>query len=325
MSPASSPPQVSIILPTFDRLHFLKAAIDSVFAQTFEDWELIVADDGSGAETRAYLNTLRGVARVRLIWLEHRGNPGSVRNRALEEARAPYVAFLDSDDLWLPLKLERQLAAMRAHGDRGWSYTEFIRVDPAGASIDFQRNPNRVLHEGRIVEPLLRLTAGIAMPTVMVKKELLNSAGAFDERLEMHEDYELWLRLALLSEVTVIRQPLACVRRHGEHFSSSGVRAYEARCRVLDKMREAIGDPRESAVLESEWVRSSASLALANAVAGDRRAMWQSLANGWNRSWRNPGWYPRAARAVARSFAPSWLVSTVRGRRHSTSLQVRDR
>ena len=315
----STAPLVSIILPTFDRLQYLKPAVDSVVSQTFADWELIVADDGSGAETRAYLSALQCMPRVKVVWLEHQGNPAVARNRALREARAPYVAFLDSDDLWMPSKLELQLAAMRARKDRSWSYTEFIRIDPSGASIDFQRNPDRVLHEGRIVEPLLRLTSGIAMPTVMVETDLLNSAGGFDERLTLHEDYELWLRLALLSEVSVVRQPLACVRRHDEHFSSSGARSYEARCRVFKKMREALSDPHDSAILENEWARSMASLALANAAAGNRRAMWNSLASGWAHSWRNLRWYPRAARAVVRSLAPTWLVAAARGRRRAES------
>jgi glycosyltransferase involved in cell wall biosynthesis len=313
----SAPPLVSIILPTFNRLQYLKPAVDSVISQTLEDWELIVADDGSGAETRSYLSALQCMPRVKVVWLEHQGNPGVARNRALREARAPYVAFLDSDDLWMPPKLELQLAAMHARKDRSWSYTEFIRIDPSGASIDFQRNPDRVLHEGRIVQPLLRLASGIAMPTVMVERELLNRAGGFDERLALHEDYELWLRLALLSDVSVIRQPLACVRRHDEHFSCSGVRSYEARCRVLEKLRDVLSDPRDSAVLESESARSMARLALANAAAGNRRAMWHSLARGWTHSWRNLGWYPRAAHSVARSFAPSWLVAAVRGRRRT--------
>src|ERR1700732_1465702 len=103
-------PVVSIILPTFNRLKYLRPAIDSVFAQTLADWELLIADDGSDEETRAYLEHLGGLPRVKLIWLAHSGNPSAVRNAALREARGDYIAFLDSDDVWLPSKLERQVA-----------------------------------------------------------------------------------------------------------------------------------------------------------------------------------------------------------------------
>jgi len=116
-------PTVSIVLPTFNRLPYLRAAVDSVFAQSFQDWELIIADDGSDAETSAYLQTVAGMPRVKLLCLPHTGNPPAVRNAALREAHAEYVAFLDSDDIWLPRKLESQLASLRCRPTRKWSYT----------------------------------------------------------------------------------------------------------------------------------------------------------------------------------------------------------
>ena len=98
-------PVVSIILPTFGRLQYLRPTVVSVYRQTFQNWELIVSDDGSDAETRSYLCTLEADSRVRLLWLTHSGIPAIVRNAALREARGEYIAFLDSDDLWAPDKL----------------------------------------------------------------------------------------------------------------------------------------------------------------------------------------------------------------------------
>ena len=98
-------PLVSIILPTFGRLEYLRQTVASVYRQTLRDWELIVADDGSDAETRAYLRTLEADSRVRLLWLTHTGIPAIVRNSAARSAGGEYVAFLDSDDLWAPEKL----------------------------------------------------------------------------------------------------------------------------------------------------------------------------------------------------------------------------
>jgi glycosyltransferase involved in cell wall biosynthesis len=308
-------PAVSVILPTFNRLQFLPLAVESVFCQTFEDWELIVADDGSDSETRAYLSTLEKRPRVKVIWLPRLGNPGAARNVALREAQGEYVAFLDSDDLWLPSKLEVQLAALRAGSARWWGYTDFILIDQAGNSINTRRNPNRVLYEGQIVEQLLQLKAGIAMPTVMARRELLERVGGFDEQQGLHEDYEMQLRLALLCEVGLVNQPLACVRRHEEHFSSGGIRSLQARSRVFEKMRNLMADSHQLSVLRNERARNDAALAVANAAAGKRGAVWRTLARSWRYSWRSASWYMGFAKAMAHLFLPEWLVTIVRQNR----------
>src|SRR3954468_14130226 len=115
-------PLVSIVLPAFDRAGYLRSAIESVLAQSLTSWEMIVADDGSGPETAEYLRGL-GDPRIRVLWLTHSGNPSIARNAALRDARGTYVAFLDSDDLWEPDKLEAQTAALRARGECHWSFT----------------------------------------------------------------------------------------------------------------------------------------------------------------------------------------------------------
>src|SRR5579859_7346175 len=125
---AMNNPEVSVILPTFDRLKYLKKAVDSVISQTYPHWELIIADDGSGDETQTYLKQIRD-PRATVIWLPHSGNPAAVRNNAIQKARGQYLAFLDSDDLWMPRKLERQLELMRLHPERRWSYTSERPID----------------------------------------------------------------------------------------------------------------------------------------------------------------------------------------------------
>src|SRR5687768_13275178 len=107
-------PEVSVVLSTFNRLNYLRESVDSVCAQSFRDWELIIADDGSAEATTDFLSTLAD-PRIKVLLLQHSGNPATVRNAAIREARGRFVAFIDSDDLWLPLKLERQLAAMAVH------------------------------------------------------------------------------------------------------------------------------------------------------------------------------------------------------------------
>src|SRR6516225_703931 len=128
-------PLVSIILPTFGRLKYLRPTVAAVYRQTLEDWELIIADDGSEEATRAYLRTLEGDRRVELVWLAHTGIPAIVRNAALRRARGEYVAFLDSDDLWAPEKLSRQVATLRSRPGCRWCYTAVSHIDGSGQPL----------------------------------------------------------------------------------------------------------------------------------------------------------------------------------------------
>ena len=255
-----------------------------------------------------------------MIRSTHQGNPGAVRNRALREARGEYVAFIDSDDLWLPTKLEEQLARLRASRDCQWSYTEFIRINQDGVSIDYERNPHRILPEGWIFKQLLELKVGIALPTVMVKRDLLETKGGFDEQQRLHEDTDLWLRLALSSPVRVLKQPLAYVRRHSSHFASTEVSSLHARRRVLEKMGQLVTESQHRAIVQTERARAAAALAVLYAASRRRAPTLRTLASSLRYSWRCGPWYAGACRALAHLVLPSWSVNVVRhwrrARRH---------
>jgi glycosyltransferase involved in cell wall biosynthesis len=249
-------PSVSVILPTFNRLLYLRPAVASVFAQTLVDWELIIADDGSDEPTRAYLSALQSEPRVRLIWLPHCGNPAAVRNRALRQARGEYLAFLDSDDEWLPTKLERQITALRGCPQRRWSYTGYIIIDASGEPCA----PASVVrpHRGAILERLLMHQVSIWTPAVVAERRLVAEVGSFDEQLLLFEDYDLWIRLACRSEIEFIDQPLTRVRRshdqhHGEGEHGDSMRA--GRHRALEKVRRVVTDRRVRALVASQSAR----------------------------------------------------------------------
>ena len=129
---------VSVVLPTFNRLKFLRPAVESVYAQTFTDWELIFADDGSDLETRQYLQSLENRPRVTVVWLPHTGRPAIVRNAAVSRAVGEYVAFLDSDDLWAsrPSSIGRSKrcapGSAVAGATRGFLPVDAARRAPAG-------------------------------------------------------------------------------------------------------------------------------------------------------------------------------------------------
>jgi ABC-type multidrug transport system fused ATPase/permease subunit/GT2 family glycosyltransferase len=295
-------PAVSIIMPTFNRLEFLPPAIESVFAQTFTQWELIIADDGSGAETRAYLQSLAD-PRVRVLWLAHSGRPSAVSNAALREARGEYVAFLDSDDLWLPGKLEAQIESLRRHPERGWSYTKFSLVNESGAPIA-ARTAQWPVASGWILEKLLHESTVIAQPSVVVSRQLLEQLGAFDERLIMCYDDELWLRLAAHSEIDGIDAPLTLVRRH-RHHSGSDVIAWRDRRRVFEQALRAHGGGPLHPILHKLRAQMSAGLSKSQAAAGQRAGALGTLLASLPHTAPYPKCWLGALLAVVRAFVPT--------------------
>ena len=306
-----------MVLPTYNRLEFLRPAIESLFAQTFEDWELVIADDGSSADTRAYLESLESPPRVKVIWLPHTGRPSVVRNAALREAQGEYVAFLDSDDLWLPRKLEIQIASLRRHAARKWSYTRFAVVDRSGNPTPPARTRCWPVPSGWILEDLLIGTTVIALPSVVVSRQLIEQLGAFDEELVMCEDDEMWFRLAAHSEIDGVDEPLTLIRRHGQH-SGNDIIAWQDRRRVFEKRLRASSSGHLDSILRKLRAEMSAGLAKSQAASGKRISALGTLFSTAPHSWRYPRCWLGALAATAFAFAPQPMRMLVRRyrRRH---------
>ena len=264
-------------MPTFNRPQYLRAAIDSVFAQTFTDWELIVADDGSEGETAAYLAALASRPKVKVLRLAHTGNPGAVRNAACRAAQGDYIAFLDSDDVWLPEKLALQIASLRAHPERGWSHTAFAVIDESGDLLRGARARWWPAVEGWILEGLIRMETVIATSSLIVKRRLLAQVGGFDRKLRMCEDYDLFLRFAGLTEMDGIRGTLLLKRRHAENYTDDAI-ALEDRGRALEKILAVSTDRALRTTLHRERAKVAAGLARSQAVGGGRWAALCTLA-----------------------------------------------
>jgi len=293
-------PLVSIVMPTYDRLQFLPATVESIFAQTFRDWELIIADDGSSAPTAEYLHALERRERVRVLWRPHTGKAGKTRNAAIEQASAPFIAFMDSDDLWVSTKLETQLAKMRSEPECGWSYTAFVNVGEDGVPLPSERSRRWTAHHGHVFEETVRGAVSIRSPAVVARTELIREVGGFDEALDCAEDVDLWTRLALRSPICVVDEPLVHVRRHPNNSGRKIGSAYVARDHSLRKLA-ARTRGRPHAVVAKE--RSCNALAHSAALAAHGRS-WASLApvaRSLRFSWRYPSWWYGAARALARA------------------------
>jgi len=215
MSNLSKYPAVSVIIPTYNRGWILREAIDSVLAQDYTDYELIVVDDGSTDNTREILDSY---GRDLIVLQQPNQGISAARNRGIAESRAQLVAFLDSDDLWLPQKLTRQVAFFKSNPDALIGQTEETWVRN-GVRV----NPKKRHHKlsGMIFEPSLALCL-VSPSAVMIRKTLFDTVGLFDESLPACEDYDLWLRISCRYPVFLIDEPLIIKRGgHDDQLSKA--------------------------------------------------------------------------------------------------------
>ena len=191
-APPAARPRVSVIIPTFSRAKFLGEAVASALGQDFQDIEVIVVDDGSTDETRDVLATFQD---QRLV-IVHQDNAGlsRARNRAVAMARGEYITFLDPDDYYLPSKVGTQVAFLDANPQFGMVYMSGFCVADDRLEIDFIY---KVSTTGAIY-PRAAFTQphGITLPDVMVRREILDRAGGFDEAMEQFEDADLLRRIS---------------------------------------------------------------------------------------------------------------------------------
>jgi hypothetical protein len=194
-------PMVSVIIPTYNRGWTLKTALDSVLDQTYRDYELIVVDDGSTDDTPALLDAYG--ADLKVIRQANAG-VSAARNTGVRAARGNYIAFLDSDDRWLPDKLRVQADFFAACPDALICQTEEIWIRN-GKRV----NPKKVHQKpsGRIFKASLALCL-VSPSAVMLQKALFEQIGGFDETLPACEDYDLWLRISARYPVHLIAAPL---------------------------------------------------------------------------------------------------------------------
>jgi glycosyltransferase involved in cell wall biosynthesis len=207
-------PLVSVILPTYNREHFLGESIRSVLLQTYRNFELIVVDDGSTDGSHALVASLAPDARY--FWQSNAG-ASAARNRGLTEARGELIAFIDSDDLWHVDKLARQVAFLCAHPSVGVVYTSKRVIDEHGAVIGGQSTQ---MHSGRVTESLFQ-HGFVRMSSVVMQRDVMDRVGCFDPTLVVAEDYQYFLRASLAVEFAAIHAPLVCHRRSPGQLTSA--------------------------------------------------------------------------------------------------------
>jgi glycosyltransferase involved in cell wall biosynthesis len=238
-----SQPDISVIIPAFNRAHTLPKALDSVLSQTLKPREIIVVDDGSTDETNAVLANYPGLC---IISQDNRG-VSAARNVGIEKAGGDWIAFLDSDDEWLSDKLEKQWDAI-CNDDKLICHTDEIwirngkRVNPMKKHQKFG---------GWIYERCLPLCV-ISPSSVMIHRSVFEDVGVFDESLEVCEDYDLWLRICAKYSVLFIDEPL--IVKYGGHEDQLSRKYWgmdRFRVKALEKMMSfgALNDEDEKATV----------------------------------------------------------------------------
>ncbi|WP_319559467.1 glycosyltransferase family A protein [Marispirochaeta sp.] len=233
-----NPPKVSIIIPTHNRYHLLTEAIESVRAQIFCDYELIIVDDGSDDNTPS----LRDEPDIRYLQTSRCGMPGAARNRGAEISRGEYLAFLDSDDLWLPEKLSRQVPLLDAQPDVPLIHTR--ELWRRGTKTVSQKGQKHARKGNIFTDALWKCTIGPS--TVLMRKSAFEELGGFDESLEVAEDYEFWLRVTSRYPVAYIDEALT-IKRAGdwEQLSEKHGQIEEFRIEALFRLLEQERLPQE--------------------------------------------------------------------------------
>jgi glycosyltransferase involved in cell wall biosynthesis len=210
-------PKVTVIIPTYNRKVCVQEAIESVLAQTYEEFELIVVDDGSTDGTGEVLKRYE----KRLLYL-YQANQGvsAARNNGLVLAQGEFIAFLDSDDLWLPKKLAIQIAFMDQHPHAQICYTDELWIR-RGVRVNPKKRHAK--HSGEIYPHCLPLCI-ISPSSVLMRRGLFEQVGGFDPGLPVCEDYDLWLRVAARFPVYFIPQRL--IVKRGGHPDQLSRRAW---------------------------------------------------------------------------------------------------
>lgn len=203
----STSPAVSVIIPTHNRSAIISQTIDSVLAQSFTDFEIIVVDDGSTDNTASVLQE-QYAQKLTYIRIENSGLPAA-RNTGIKAARGTYVAFIDDDDLWLPDKLQRQMTLMQNNPSLGLVYCGCYKIGADGAVL----SETRPAHRGALLEYLLRSNCIVGSASaVLVTHEVFSRAGYFDETLKACEDWDMWIRIARYYQIDFIDEPLVRLR-----------------------------------------------------------------------------------------------------------------
>lgn len=312
-SAADATPAVSVVIPAYKIAPYVAETLDSVFAQTFKDFEVIIVNDGS-PDTEEFERSLAPyLPRLTYVRQENRG-AGAARNRGVLEARGEFVAFLDGDDLWLPSYLEEQLRFVRGGGyDLAYTDALLFGDSPLAGKTYMETSPSK----GPVTfASLVRGECNVVTSGVVARKEMVLGAGLFNESLRNSQDFELWLRLARGgARIGYQRRVLVRYRYHEGSLSGDASNRLARELRVFKHIEDAYNlTPEERA----ELGRASARLrAHVQAEEGKRLLLggeFKEAHASFESAWRVLGGWKLGAAALLSRIAPRLLLRLARGR-----------
>ena len=272
MSEEYEPGLVSVVIPTYNRADLVGRAIQSVLDQTYRNFEIIVIDDASTDDTQ---HVVESFTDKRIRFIKHHENSGgpAARNSGIRAARGEYVAFLDSDDEWLPNKLDKQIALFEESSPSvGVVYClDYGRNDDTGRVV--WQMSSEEMRRGDLYSSFLSGWCPAITSSVVVLAPVLKEAGMFDESLPSFEDYDLWLRITKSYEFDFVEEPLVVVHKHSRSRFSTDL---EAHAEGLECILKKWASTMENVVGSNaaEQFRTTCLSAAYN------RAMWRSLVAG---------------------------------------------
>ncbi|MGH8001851.1 MAG: glycosyltransferase family 2 protein [Brasilonema sp.] len=230
-------PKVSVIIPAYNAIAYLKETVESVFKQTFTDFEILIVDDGSSDGTVEWVSQIQD-SRVRLISQQNQGSSGA-RNTGITAAGGEYIALLDADDIWEPTKLEKQVRHLEENPSVGLVDTWTVLINQQGKST------------GRIVvsyaegddvwKQLVQFKTVCACDsTPLIRRSCFEVVGLFNRELPFLEDLDMWIRLASRYRFAVIKEPLVRYRQHPGSKSTNCQGTLEAFRTIVEKAFEAV-------------------------------------------------------------------------------------
>ena len=233
-------PLVSIVMPAYNVEKYIGDAIGSVMKQTYQNWELLVVDDCSSDTTKNIIETFqKSDKRIQPIFLDKNGGkPSIAKNVALQKVKGKYIAFLDSDDMWLEEKLQKQVSFMEENKNYALTYTGSYWIDDGGCEI------KKILPQYKSGYLLQRMLSRyeINNQSVMLKKEVLNNTLVkFNEKITIGEDYNLFMHIVAKYEVASIGEYLIKYRIHNNAITKSSKRVSDGVLLTLKELDKLYG------------------------------------------------------------------------------------
>lgn len=228
-------PEVDVIVPAYNAERYLVEALDSVVAQTFPDWRIVLVDDGSTDGTAAIAKGYASRLGARMLYLyqANRGLPAA-RNTAIRNSDAELLALLDADDVWLPDRLAESVKVFRGRPEVGLAYGFIEGIDQHGEVISTFATASRHA-QGHVAHHIYMRSLHLPCPTVTFRRQAALQAGLFDETLRASEDRDLWIRIAARYETALVSTLIAQYRSSPTAMTTDPERMHTAQLRVVEK------------------------------------------------------------------------------------------